>query len=338
MTCKDVAPLLGSLGDGSLAASEDRLLRAHLESCATCRGAEDRLRKLERLLGEGLRVPDPGAAYFDAQRERLIRSAGAGSASPAAAQVRQPRPLRFVWAAAAATVLLAAGAVTYRGLPGRTREVVPGALAPSASGTGASGPRSGEESPRFPDPGPAPEQRASGKAALPALPDPSPGPKPVLPVPSPLAKELPIEPPKEVPREVPKEAPSALASGASARLAAMTEEAVSIGLAETPRDRVVALFQAAEARLGELGQVMRADPALASELASAYLLLLGEGVASVLQDKTESSQDLALARGAAREHARGHERTLAGLEAIAQGTLKGTLEEALAMSRELARP
>ena len=118
----------------------------------------------------------------------------------------------------------------------------------------------------------------------------------------------------------------------------MTEEAVDIGLSETPRERVVALFGAAEARLGELGQVMRQDPGLASELAGAYLLLLGEGVRGVLQDGSESPQELALARRAAREHARGHESALVELGAIAQGKLKGTLEEALAMSRELARP
>jgi hypothetical protein len=118
----------------------------------------------------------------------------------------------------------------------------------------------------------------------------------------------------------------------------MTEEAVDIGLAETPRERVVALFGAAEARLGELGQALRQDPGLATELAGAYLLLLGEGVRSVLADRTESSQELALARMAAREHARGHESTLLELGAHAQGKLKGTLEEALAVSRELARP
>jgi hypothetical protein len=118
----------------------------------------------------------------------------------------------------------------------------------------------------------------------------------------------------------------------------MTEEAVDIGLAETPRDRVVALFGAAESRLGELGQVMHQDPGLASELAGAYLLLLGEGVKSVLRDGTESSQELALARRAARERARGHESTLLELVAVAQGKLKETIEDALAMSRELARP
>jgi hypothetical protein len=118
----------------------------------------------------------------------------------------------------------------------------------------------------------------------------------------------------------------------------MTEESVDIGLAETPKDRVLALYRAAEARLGELGQAIRRDPPLASELADAYLLLLGEGVQSVLHDGTESQQELALARSAAAERARGHERALVELGGASTGKLKETLEEALAMSRTIGKP
>jgi hypothetical protein len=118
----------------------------------------------------------------------------------------------------------------------------------------------------------------------------------------------------------------------------MTEESVDVGLSETPKERVLALYKAAEARLGELGQAMRQDPPLASELADAYLLLLGEGVQSVLHDGTESPQELALARTAAAERARGQEQLLVQLGGASSGKLKETLEEALAMSRTFGKP
>ncbi len=129
-----------------------------------------------------------------------------------------------------------------------------------------------------------------------------------------------------------------VAPGTATRLVIMTNESVDLGLAETPHDRVIALFGAAEARLKEVGQVMREDPGLASELAAAYLLLLGEGVRAVLKDESEPAQELALARLAAAERAKNQESALVQLGSAAQGPLKGTLAEALAMSRELAKP
>jgi len=335
MTCKDLAPLLASLADGSLPPAEESLARAHLGSCAACRAAQGRFEKLEQLLGAGLSVPDPGEAYFKAQRARLLRSAAQGSVSPAPAELRRPRGPRFVWAAAAAILILAAGAAYWRGVPARAPEPGPTSLrsapserdpapaAPPRTGTPATPPQGGI--PWAPSPAPTAQKTSS----------PEEGPRPL---PTPRPEGTPVLPPPTPPSSVTKEAPSALAWGASARLSAMTEESVVIGLAETPRDRVAALFGAAEARLGELGQVIRQDPGLASELAGAYLLLLGEGVRSVLQDGTESPQELALARRAARERARGHESALLELGAVAQGSLQGTLKEALAMSRELARP
>jgi hypothetical protein len=126
--------------------------------------------------------------------------------------------------------------------------------------------------------------------------------------------------------------------GTPEHLARLTEESVDIGLAETPRERVVALYLAAESRLRELREAIGSDQALATELASAYVLLLSEGVKSVLQDQTESPAELALARQAAADRARGHENALAALGGAATGKLKETLDEALATSRELSKP
>jgi hypothetical protein len=116
----------------------------------------------------------------------------------------------------------------------------------------------------------------------------------------------------------------------------MTEEAVEIGLAETPRDRVLALFGAAGERLAELRESLGKDEDLSVELAQSYLLLLREGVWGVLRDQAESGASLAEAREVAAGRARSHENELVLLGQSAQGRLKETLGEALFASRELA--
>lgn len=330
MNCKDLEPLLASLGEGSLSPAEERRARAHLEGCGTCRAALARRGKLEQLLGTGLAVPDPGEAYFKAQRLRILQSAAspssaADSGAPAApARIRRPSHGRYAWAAAAAILILAVGAATYFGVPGLGARTPATASGPAVRPPGA---------PALPRPE-IPPVEGIPEAQRPILTAQKP--------PPPLTRPAPEAGPavagqSAVPKVAPERTPT-FGSGTSARLAAMTEEAVDIGLAETPRERVVALFGAAEARLGELGQVIRQDPNLASELAGAYLLLLGEGVKGVLTDASESPQEIALARLAARERARGHESTLLELGAVAQGKLRRTLDEALAMSRDLSRP
>src|SRR5579872_7467450 len=275
MNCDERAPLLPSLGDGSLGSAQERELRTHLESCERCRGQLGRLRRMEELLGLGLRVPDPGEKFFRSQRERIL-AAGAAPAIP----LLKPRKIRYVWAAAAAVLILAAGAATWWGVP----------AAPSEPGSAELRPVPAPVQPRVPPIVTPPVVRPAPPVAPPKAPDPVP-----VPVPPPVvARETPPAPPSAVP----------------GRLAAMTEESVDVGLSETPKERVLALYKAAEARLGELGQAIRQDPPRASELADAYLLLLGEGVKSVLHDRAESAQDLALARSAAAERARGHERAL----------------------------
>ncbi|HLY74264.1 MAG TPA: zf-HC2 domain-containing protein [Planctomycetota bacterium] len=325
MTCEERAALIPSLGDGSLGSSQERELEAHVESCERCQGLQQRLRKVEELLEAGLRVPDPGEIFFRAQRNRIL------TAGPTAAgTLKQPRKVRFVWAAAAAILILAAGAAYWLGVPA------------------SSGPVGTARRPSLPPPVPQAPDPLKGPGTAPLTgrsPEPSPAP-PVMPPPGPREsgpRSAPPSLPEPVRQPVPpplvaREASPPLPSATPGRVAAMTEESVDIGLAETPKDRVLALYRAAEARLGELGQAIRRDPPLASELADAYLLLLGEGVKSVLHDRAESAQDLALARSAAAERARGHERALVELGGTATGKLKETLEEALAMSRDLGKP
>ena len=147
-------------------------------------------------------------------------------------------------------------------------------------------------------------------------------------------------PPSENPTE-PRSKPSPTPSvpvdpGVARRLEQMTEEAVEIGLAETPRDRVLALFGAAGERLAELRESVGKDEDLSVELAQSYLLLLREGVWGVLRDQAESGDSLADAREVAAGRARSHENELVALGQSAQGRLKEALGEALSASRELA--
>jgi hypothetical protein len=328
MTCDERAALLPSLGDGSLGSAREKELDAHVESCERCRGLLQRLRKVEELLGAGLRVPDPGDKFFRAQRMRIL-----GTEASSATTLNPPRRARYVWAAAAAILILAAGAAYWFGVPAFPRGPEGSARRPDSSllppAPPAPGPKGSPEAATVPVPSAKPSQLAP----VPTFPLPSEtGPRSAPPLtPEPVRESLP-------PRVVARETPPASPSATPGRLAAMTEESVDIGLSETPKDRVLALYRAAEARLGELGQVIRRDPPLASELADAYLLLLGEGVKSVLHDGTESPQELALARSAAAERARGQERALVELGGAATGKLKETLEEALAMSRAFGKP
>lgn len=259
-------------------------------------------------------VPDPGAIFFKAQRERIL----ARTRSDVAENVRRPRRLRFVWATAAAILILAAGAAFWVGVPSPS---------PAPGGTSRSSGSSGTPTDLVASgPGASANPDSSIPENVPQVPDPGPTPDP----------KVALETPGKSP--VPKEPPSTLAPGTAARLSRMTDESVDVGLAETPQEKVAALFGAAEARLKEVGEVMGQDPELASELAGAYLLLLGEGVRAVLKNESEPARELALARLAAAKRARNQEPALVLLGSTAQGPLKGTLEEALAMSRELAKP
>jgi hypothetical protein len=116
----------------------------------------------------------------------------------------------------------------------------------------------------------------------------------------------------------------------------MTDESLAIGLADTPTDRVGTFFRAADARLAELKIAIQKDEAMAEELASAYTMILREGVANVLDDRDESAEEMTLARRIAKARARRNELALAQLGTAAQGRLRESLREALQASHEIA--
>jgi hypothetical protein len=153
----------------------------------------------------------------------------------------------------------------------------------------------------------------------------------------------PVVPKKDPPSPVPSRQPEGPAvakagppAGTAERLGRMTREAVEVALAETPSERVATLCAAAEAQLRELQEAVAKDPTLAAELAGAYRILVGQGVAGVLQDQGESEVELAAARDLAARRAREHEAALAALAGGASGPLKESLGEALAASRSLS--
>jgi hypothetical protein len=72
-------------------------------------------------------------------------------------------------------------------------------------------------------------------------------------------------------------------------------------------------------------------------LASAYAILLREGVAVVLAEREEDAEEMERARRIARVRAGRNEKTLAELQTSAGGRLKETIGDAMLASRELAR-
>jgi hypothetical protein len=118
----------------------------------------------------------------------------------------------------------------------------------------------------------------------------------------------------------------------------MTEESLEIGLATTASERVRGFFKAADARLAELGDAL-ADPdeSLVEELASAYVLLLREGVAAVLQDPDDPAPERTAAGEIARLRAGRNAEALADLERRAPEAVRPSVRQALDTSRELAR-
>jgi hypothetical protein len=117
----------------------------------------------------------------------------------------------------------------------------------------------------------------------------------------------------------------------------MSDEAIEAGLAETPVQRMLSLFKAADARLEELrAAIVRHDDELADELAEAYLLILKEGVVPILADREESEEDVAAAKRLAYARVLGEQDVLVELARLAPKTLKARIQEALAACREQA--
>jgi hypothetical protein len=117
----------------------------------------------------------------------------------------------------------------------------------------------------------------------------------------------------------------------------MTDELLAAGLAETAGDRIRSFLHAADARLEELGRLAGKNEDLEEELATAYTLLLREGVAVVLDDREEPAEEISTARKIARDRAQQHISTLKDLNSAATGKAKAAVGQALEASLELAR-
>src|SRR5579863_9813804 len=106
MTCEEAGPFLPELSDGSLGDAERREVQAHLDGCAKCRVTRDRLSRVAGLLAPAARVPDPGEAFWQAQRSRILTR---GAGAPVVPMTAFRRSLRRFGLAAAAAFLVAAG-------------------------------------------------------------------------------------------------------------------------------------------------------------------------------------------------------------------------------------
>jgi len=310
VNCDGLRAMLGALREGPLADDLRSAALRHLELCPACRSLLDRRDRLEALIRAALPVPDPGEAYFEGLRSRLLPAPGAAGVRRKIGAV----PILAAAALAAAAVVL----ITFGSSLLRKAAPVPELRAPivqsPAPAAPPGGPPAGIAKP--PDP-PLPRAAAppTGREGAPKAPE----------IPVPL-------PPPSAPREA-LALPAGPPPGTAARQARMTGEAVEVALAETPAERVLALCAAAEAQLRDLPGAIATDPALAAELAGAYRLLVAEGVAGVLREQGEPEQELAQARGVAERRARDHE---AALVALSGGT-SGPLRESLALALEASR-
>lgn len=119
MLCRDARSQLSAFHDGELGRSEAEALREHLMGCPACRKEASGLRAISRWL-EPEEAPPVSAGFTDAVMARL--RAGDGLVD---AERRAAATLR--WMAAAAAVLLAAGAL-FLALPKGTRGISIGTL------------------------------------------------------------------------------------------------------------------------------------------------------------------------------------------------------------------
>lgn len=125
MTCLSVRPLIEAHLDGELDANQQVHIREHLESCASCNAAYERLQRLHA----GIRSHAP---YFRAPESLALRVAA--SVRKAGKAQRLPRAWAWQWLAAAASVALvislAANFALMRARPGANqllaREVLSG--------------------------------------------------------------------------------------------------------------------------------------------------------------------------------------------------------------------
>jgi hypothetical protein len=305
VNCDDARILLPDLRDGTLPEDTRPAIDSHLRSCGACREVLDRAARLEEVMRSALTVPDPGSSYFEGQGARLL---GASRRS-----TRRPVGLSLLIAGAlvaAAVLMIIHGPVHV----GTSTPIAPPAAEARKQDLVKEVPR---------------DRETAAVVKTRTMED------PLHSVPAPRVREAAPQPTPPSERRDATAEPPRPADGTAARVVRMSHEAVEVALAETPTERVAALCAAAEAQLRDLPDAMATNPTLAAELAGAYRLLVGEGVAEVLRDRAESDRDLASAREFAATRAREHEATLAALSGGTSGALKESLGRALEASRSL---
>jgi len=308
MNCSGARSLLPALADGSLPESSRLPIQNHVEGCPSCTSFVERRLRLRELLRASMPTPDPGEPFFLRQRARIL--------TPVAGE-----PQALVWGRMLGAVAMMAAAVLILLLnPMRSRRQLPPEPSVVAERSNVA--------PSSPPPS-DPVRSTPESATAPVTPAPSPSKTDAPPAGEPIAPTVSHPPQPPAARPGPP-------AGTAERTLRMTKEATEVALAETPSERVAALCNAAEAQLRELPKVMGKDPVLAAELASAYRLLVLEGLGAVLKDKTESEADLQPARDIAARRTREHEAMLLGLSGGTAGTLQENLDLALAASRSFS--
>jgi hypothetical protein len=314
VNCQETQTLLPEYQEGVLQGAKLQEAETHLTGCASCRGVLAEAKNLDVFLREGVRVPEPPADFWSKQEARVLQAAGRRTTGKPSGH----RGFSLWIVGVAALVIIAVGVYV----------VMRPTSAPVTPMDTANAPEQPKES------GPMKEPVAGKQDAGNAAPT----------SPSELHPSLltfPTEPRSQDPapepyRPVPPSA-TAILPGDPEYLDRLTAESIEVGLAETPSDRVIGLFKAADDRLSELKAALGAQKgSVAEDLAAAYTMILRQGITAALDDRQEDPQDLDTARTMAKIRAGGNARTLAALEPKAQGTLKDALRDALQATREIA--
>ncbi|MBI3724469.1 hypothetical protein HY251_11025 [bacterium] len=314
MNCEQLSALVHELCDGALDAGKRVEAESHLSTCARCREAVGRVRKLETLLSRAGGVPQRSEEAWDAQRARIL----------AAASVGESRTVRLSAAIVIGLGLLATGVLVGSKLSApATGERVETGRTPDGEADRSSRAAPAETAPlgaHEPSPAkpaePAKRAEADKEPAMPAQPAPTAA---IGPTEAPLKGS---DPPSADPVAV-------RLVGDPDHLLVETDEAVAAALADSPAERVTALGAAASARLKELSAALaEGDQEGSEDLAEAYAVLVNEGIVAVLGDRENDDPSALEAWGIANARASADDFLLARLEASAQGTVKERIHEA----------
>jgi anti-sigma factor RsiW len=156
VTCAEVRSLLHRFSDGALPEAPYQSVERHLSGCAPCQEAHRRVRAMESLLGQALRVPEPSMEFWTSQKEQILERLGA--ASPDSPRRSVLRFISRLGVAAAAGLLALTGLWVFRHV--RRNDPAPAVAAPGTKSMGSPAPAaSAPVAPRVPPPAPDPGRR-----------------------------------------------------------------------------------------------------------------------------------------------------------------------------------